>query len=70
VTQAVTIQSGSFRFTTDWANMARVPRAGTLVAYDDAAEVRTPYDDAFMIMPASARYRRPGLTAVRFGRLV
>lgn len=70
VTQAVTIQSGSFRFTTDWPNMARVPRAGTLVAYDGAVEVRTPYDDAFMIMPASARYRRPGLTAVRFGRLV
>lgn len=70
VTQAVTIQSESFRFTKDWPNMARVPLAGTLVAYDGAVEVRTPYDDAFLIMPASARYRRPGLTAVRFGRLV
>jgi hypothetical protein len=70
VTQAVTIGSEAFEFTREWPNMARVPRAATVVARDGEEEIRTPYDDAFMIMPASARYRRPGLTAVRFGRLV
>ena len=70
VTEAVTIASESFQFSRDWPNMARVPLAGTVVAHDRGAEIRTPYHDAFLIMPASARYRRPGLTAVRFGRLM
>ncbi|MEZ0309349.1 MAG: succinylglutamate desuccinylase/aspartoacylase family protein [Ramlibacter sp.] len=70
VTEAVTIRSGSFEFTRDWPNMGRVPHAATVVAHDGGEEIRTPYDNAYMIMPASARYRRPGLTAVRFGRLV
>lgn len=70
VTEAVTIRSESFEFTRDWPNMARVPRAATVVARDGGEEIRTPYDNAFMIMPASSRYRHPGLTAVRFGRVV
>jgi succinylglutamate desuccinylase len=70
VTQAVTIRTGEFEFVRDWPNMSRVPDAGTLIAHDGSDEVRTPYDDTFLVMPASARYRRPGLTAVRFGRKV
>ncbi|WP_048439172.1 succinylglutamate desuccinylase/aspartoacylase family protein [Caenimonas sp. SL110] len=69
VTQAVTIESEDFRFTQEWPNMGCIPKAGTLLAHDGELEVRTPYDDAFLIMPASARDRRPGLTAVRFGRV-
>lgn len=70
VTQAVTIATDSFAWTRDWPNMGVVPEAGTLVAKDGEREIRTPYADTFMVMPASARYRKPGLTAVRFGRRV
>jgi succinylglutamate desuccinylase len=70
VTQAVTIRSDAFEFVRDWPNMACVPDAGTLIAHDGSDEVRTPYANTFMVMPASARYRKPHLTAVRFGRKV
>ena len=70
VTQAVTIGSPAFEFTQDWPNMCVVPVAGTLVARDGTREVRTPHDDTYMVMPTSSRHRKPGLTAVRFGRRV
>jgi succinylglutamate desuccinylase len=70
VTDAVTIQTETFTFTREWPNMLEVAEAGTLIGHDGEREVRTPYDKTFLIMPASARYRRPGLTAVRFGRRV
>jgi succinylglutamate desuccinylase len=70
VTQAVTIESTAFEFTQDWPNMCVVPAAGTLVARDGTREVRTPHDDTYMVMPASSQHRKPGLTAVRFGRRV
>lgn len=70
VTQAVTIRTDRFEFVRDWPNMACVPEAGTLVGHDGGEEVRTPYPYTYMVMPASMRYRKPGLTAVRFGRKV
>jgi len=70
VTQAVTIQTEAFEFAREWPNMSVVAQAGTLVARDGAREVRTPHDDTYLVMPASARYRKPGLTGVRFGRRV
>ena len=70
VTQAVTIQTDAFEFVRDWPNMACVPQAGTLVGRDGDLDVRTPFDDTWLVMPASARYRKQGLTAVRFGRRV
>jgi succinylglutamate desuccinylase len=70
VTEAVTIRSDAFEFACDWPNMAMVPQAGTLIGRDGDREVRTTYDNTWLVMPASARYRRPGLTAVRFGREV
>jgi len=71
VTQAVTIETEAFEWVKDWPNMAVVPKAGTLVGRDGARDVRTPYDDTWMVMPSlSARHRKPGLTAVRFGRTV
>jgi hypothetical protein len=70
VTQAVTIETPAFEFAQDWPNMCVVPAAGTLVARDGTREVRTPHDDTYMVMPASARHRKPGLTAVHFGRRV
>ena len=43
-------------------------KRGSLLARDGATEVRTPYDDAVLIMPA--RRPRKGETAVRIGRFV
>jgi succinylglutamate desuccinylase len=69
VTQAVTIQTDAFEFVNEWPNMAVIPEAGTLVARDGGREIRAPHDGTYMIMPASARHRKPGQTAVRFGRV-
>jgi succinylglutamate desuccinylase len=68
VTQAVTIETDAFEFVQEWDNMAVIGRAGTLVARDGGREIRAPHDGTYMIMPASARHRKPGQTAVRFGR--
>jgi succinylglutamate desuccinylase len=68
VTQAVTIRSDAFEFVREWSNMAVVAEGGTLIARDGESEVRAPYDNTYLVMPASPRYQKPGLTAVRFGR--
>jgi predicted deacylase len=66
VTAAVTIHSDRFAFALPVQGLATVPAAGTLLARDGDAEVRTPYDHCVLIMPT----RRPkvGETAVRLGR--
>ena len=69
VVEAVTIQHEAFEFTREWPNMTVVEKAGTLIARDGDREVRTPHDNTYLVMPASARYRLPGFTAVRFGKL-
>ena len=68
VTAAVTIETDAFAFARPVHGLAVVPAAGTLLARDGDAEVRTPYDDCVLIMPT----RRPkkGETAVRLGRFV
>ncbi len=68
VTEAVTIESDDFVFARDFAGFEVVPKAGTLIARDGGTEVRTPYDDCVMVMPA--RDLKQGLTAVRLGRLL
>lgn len=68
VTQAVTIETDSFEFVREWPNMAVIAKAGTLVARDGGREIRAPHDGTYMIMPAASRHRKPGQTAVRFGR--
>lgn len=66
ITDVVTIASGSFAFALPVHGMMTIARRGTLLARDGAREIRTPYDDCVLIMPA----RRPkeGETAVRLGR--
>jgi hypothetical protein len=48
--------------------LAVIGRRGTLLARDGEREIRTPYDDCVLIMPA--RRPRQGETAVRLGRFV
>ena len=70
ITDAVTIRTDGFRFTEALDSMQVVPQAGPVIALDGGAEVRTPYDDCVIVMPAPDRYIQPGMTAVRLGRRV
>ena len=68
VTEAVTVGDGRFRFADEFHGLEVIPQAGTVIAYDGARPIRTPYDDCVLIMPS--RRLAPGLTAVRLGRFV
>ena len=68
VTDVVTIVSPSFEFVVPVSGLDVVRKRGTLLARDGDREIRTPYDDCVLIMPA--RRPRPGETAVRLGRFV
>jgi hypothetical protein len=66
-TGSVTAKTDACALLASWPDLALVRRGGTLLGDDGAAEIRTPHDDAVLILPA--RRPRPGLTAVRFGRV-
>ncbi|MGO8865442.1 MAG: succinylglutamate desuccinylase/aspartoacylase family protein [Alphaproteobacteria bacterium] len=68
VTHVVTIASDDFAFARPCRSLETIAEVGTLIARDGVREVRTPYDDCVPIMPA--RTLKPGLTAVRLGRVV
>ena len=70
ITDAVTIRSEHFRFAQAVDSMQVIPLAGTLIGLDGDTEIRTPYDQCVIVMPAPGRYMQPGMTAVRLGRLV
>lgn len=67
VTDAITMGHEKFRFTEAFVGMEIIEKAGTIIAYDGAKPITTPYDNCVLIMPT--RNLRPGLTAVRLGRL-
>ena len=69
VTEAVTIRHDKFTFERDFESMALIPDEGTLIGRDGDVPIVTPYPDSLLVMPAPRRYRQPGMTAVRFGRL-
>jgi hypothetical protein len=70
VTHAVLIKTERFEFVQRYTGMETIARAGTVIAQDDGEPVTTPYDDCLLVMPAPLRYVRPGLTAVRLGRVI
>ena len=70
VTDTVPIRTDAFSFV--WpedGTLTVVPNAGSLVARDGELEIRTPYDECALVMPARRRARL-GDTAVRLGRFV
>lgn len=69
IVEAATIRNSGFWFTQEWDSMQVVPKAGTVIGYDGAEALVTPVDDCVLVMPAPPRYRLPGMTAVRLGRL-
>jgi predicted deacylase len=68
VTDVVTIESDDFGFVQPVAGLAVVAKGGSLLARDGSRDVRTPYDNAVLIMPT--RRPRKGETAVRIGRFL
>lgn len=68
VTDAVSVTSPACRFTRHFEGLDVVAAAGTVIAVDGDREIRTPYDDCVLVMPA--RRLAPGQTAVRLGRYV
>ena len=68
ITDVVTIATDEFAFAIPVAGLDVVAKRGSLLARDGATELRTPYDDCVLIMPA--RRPRRGETAVRLGRFV
>jgi predicted deacylase len=69
VTHAVVARSMDFRFAGPYTGLETFADAGTVVAWNDREPVVTPYANCVLVMP-SLRQLRPGVTVVRFGRLV
>lgn len=63
-----TIQSDAFAFTQAFVGMEVISKAGTLIAHDGEREVRTPYDNAVLIMPT--RKPKKGESALRYGQYI
>jgi predicted deacylase len=68
VTEVVTITSDDFAFVQPVSGLGVIAEGGSLLARDGDRDVRTPYDDAVLIMPT--RKPKKGETAVRIGRFV
>jgi len=68
VTDAVTVAPDAIpRFVRPWKSGDRIPKAGTLIGWNAALPVTTPYDDCVLVMP-TLLHARPGATLVRFAR--
>ena len=68
VTDALIASSLDYRFTDGLKGLSIVPRRGDLIATDGGNPVKAPYDNCVLIMPTLVHVK-PGLTAVRIGRL-
>jgi predicted deacylase len=68
VTTAITANTAAFTFTQPYRGGDIIPRRNTLIALDGETEIRTPYDDCLLVMPALRPSR--GHTAVRLARVL
>ncbi len=68
VVDVVTIKTPAFRFVEAYQGLEVIPKAGTVLGYDQDEEITTPCDDCVLIMPS--RHLFPGHTAVRLGRFL
>ena len=66
VTDRISIQTDDFQFAQAFNGFDILPHKGTLVARDGRTELRTPYDNCVLVMPAKRPSR--GHLAVRLGR--
>ncbi len=68
VTEAVIAGGKDFKFAEGLRGLSVVPKRGDLIAVDNGRPVPAPYDNCVLIMPTLIHVK-PGLTAVRLGRL-
>ena len=68
VVDVVTIKTPAFRFVEAYQGLEVIPKAGTVLGYDQDEEITTPCDDCVLIMPSRRLF--PGHTAVRLGRFL
>jgi predicted deacylase len=68
VTEAVIASGPNFKFADGLHGLSVVPKRGDVIAQDDGKPVLAPYDNCVLIMPTLIHVK-PGLTAVRLGRL-
>ena len=68
VTEAVIATDKDFKFADGLHGLSIVPKRGDLIALDGGKAVSAPYDNCVLIMPTMIHVK-PGLTAVRLGRL-
>jgi predicted deacylase len=66
ISEVVTMHSQQFQWVRPLAGLEVIAAAGTLIATDGVREVRTPHDNAVMVMPVPNP--KVGQTAVRIGR--
>ncbi|MBL8524244.1 MAG: succinylglutamate desuccinylase/aspartoacylase family protein [Betaproteobacteria bacterium] len=68
ITDALIASSLDYKFAAGLKGLSIVPRQGDLIATDAGKPVAAPYDNCVLIMPTLVHVK-PGLTAVRIGRL-
>ena len=68
VTEAVIASGSNFKFADGLHGLSILPKRGDLIAHDGNKPVPAPYDNCVLIMPTLIHVK-PGLTAVRLGRL-
>jgi predicted deacylase len=68
VTDAVIARSAQFKFAKGLHGLSVLEKAGDLIATDGDESVCAPYDNCVLIMPTLVHVK-PGLTAVRLGRI-
>ncbi len=68
VTEAVVANDKDFKFTEGLKGLSIVAKRGDVIALDGGKPVPAPYDNCVLIMPTMIHVK-PGLTAVRLGRL-
>ncbi len=68
VTRTVVANTHGFGFVRPFRGGEVIPQAGTLLARDGEAEIRTPHDDCLLVMPSPRTLR--GHTAVRLARFL
>ena len=67
VTGGIVARSMNLRFAQPWRSGQTVPRAGTVLGFNDDEPFVTPYDDCTLVMP-SLRQLRPGVTVMRLAK--
>lgn len=68
VTDALIASSLDYKFAPGLKGLSIVPQKGGLIAHDAGRPVAAPYDNCVLIMPTLVHVK-PGLTAVRIGRI-